>query len=397
MPSNSLQGDDVLAVLHQVASNLNQGVPDGLENFLQDLSTTGSSRIEMVAATDLRPAMQNWGLEDGALDQAYDHVHTSIEHAVSEAVYYAQGFSLNWISTQVKGAETTRLSTLLVAVKVSDVRGGDGAWRAEIGHIHVSSGASTIVCYRCWFKSCCRNTAEDLRNLENIIAVMSTFQADWALNHLTEPPADLSAARTDISLSSSSEVPLWPGRFESMLHLFLGNSAENRDARKTYRAGLLAAVQNATLSHRQGFHNMEWTVREQGVVPILQDMMSTCFSKAGIEESIEEWWRRVYVEDQSDSISVECEFASQKRVPTAPLRIGCVTNANVATYTEYTWALIVPRDDLIDILFMEGEVSITFKDCEPLEDDDRDDDDGPNLARFVSFEDDQVFVGSIVR
>ncbi|KAG9062781.1 hypothetical protein KI688_005087 [Linnemannia hyalina] len=283
LPSNLLHGDNVQAVLHQVASNLNQGVSDGSENLLQDLSTTGSSRIEMVAANDLRPVMQNWGLEDGALDQAYDRIHKSIERAIGEAVYSAQGFSLNWISTQDNGAETTRLSTLLVVVKLSDVHGGDDAWIAEIGHIPVSSDANTIVCYRCWFKPCCRNTAEDLRNRENIIAAISTFHADWALNHLPDPPADLFAGRTEVSLSSSSEAPLWPGRFESLLRHFLGNSAENRDARKTYRSGLLAAVQNATLSHRQGFHNMEWVVREQGVVPMLQDMMSTCFSMAGIE------------------------------------------------------------------------------------------------------------------
>ncbi|KAF9541882.1 hypothetical protein EC957_002587 [Mortierella hygrophila] len=397
LPSNLLQGDNVQAVLHQVASNLNQGVPDGSENLMQDLSTTGSSHIEMVAANDLSPVMQKWGLEDGALDQAYDHVHTSIERAVSEAVYFAQGFSLNWISTQVDGAETIRMSTLLVVVKVSDVHGGDDAWIAEIGHIHVSSGANTIVCYRCWFKSCCRNTAEDLRNRENIIAAISTFQVDWALNHLPEPPTDLLAARTDVSLSSSSEAPLWPGRFESLLRHFLGNSAENRDARKTYRAGLLAAVQNATLSHRQGFHNMEWTVREQGVVPMLQDMMLTCFSMADIEESIEEWWRRVYVEGQSDPVSVECEFATQKRMPTMPPRIGCVTSANVTTYTEYTWALIAPRDDLFDILFMEGEVSVTFEDCEPLEYDDQDDTEGSVHARFASVDDDQVFADSMIR
>lgn len=351
----------------------------------------------MVGANDLRPVMQNWGLEDGTLDQAYDLVHTSIERAISKAVYSTQGLSLNWISTQINSAETTRLSTLLVAVKVSDVRGGDGAWSAEIGHIHVSSGANTIVCYRCWFKSCCRNTAEDPRNLENIIAAMSTFQADWALNHLPEPLAELSGTRTNVSLSSSFEAPFWPGRFESLLRLFLGNTAENHDARKPYRAILLAAVQNATLSHRQGFHNVEWAVRKQGVVPMLQDMMSTCFRKAGIEESLEKWWRRVYDDGQSDPVSVECEFASQKKVPTVPLRVGCVASANVTTYTEYTWALLVPRDDLFDILFMEGEVSVTFKDCEPLEDDDQDDDEGSVHARFVSFDDDQVFAGSMVR
>src|SRR5690348_10262039 len=110
----------------------------------------------MMTVNDLLPVMLSWGLEHEALDQAYDLVHTSIERAVSEAVYSAQGFSLKWIATKVNDVETIRLSNLLVVVKVSNERGGDGAWSAEIGHIHVSSGANTIVCYRCWFKSCCR-------------------------------------------------------------------------------------------------------------------------------------------------------------------------------------------------------------------------------------------------
>ncbi|KAF9341990.1 hypothetical protein BGZ91_003687 [Linnemannia elongata] len=397
LPSSFFQGDDVQAVLHQIASNLNQGVSDDLESLMQGLSTTGSSRIEMVTVNDLLPVMLSWGLEHEALDQAYDLVHTSIERAVSEAFYSAQGFSLKWIATKVNEAETIRLSNLLVVVKVSNERGGDGTWIAEIGHIHVSSGANTIVCYRCWFKSCCRNTAEDLRNLENIFAAISTFQAGWALNHLPEPPADFSSTRTDVSLSLSSETPIWPGRFESLLRLFLGNSAENRDARKTYRAGLLAAVQNATLSNRQGFHNMEVAVRKQGVVPMLQDMMSTCFSKAGIEESIEDWWRRVYVDGQIDPVSIECEFASQKWAPTVPLRPSCITSASVTTYTEHTWALIAPRDDIFNILFMEGEVSAAFEDCEPLEDGDQDDDEESVRERFVSSKDDLDFSGYMAR
>ncbi|KAF9541884.1 hypothetical protein EC957_002589 [Mortierella hygrophila] len=341
------QGDDVQQVLRNIASGLNQGYPDGWERFTRAPGSSGSSSIEMVTADNLRSVMQSWGLDGGVLDQAYDRVNMAIELAVSETAYFAQGFSYNWKPCQGGGDHPACLATLMVVVKVPDAIGDDGAWKAEVGHIYISTAAETLQqwvpwhkCHNCWFKRCCHDGA-DPRNLnsgelEAVKAVMSTFQADWALNHLPNTAAEMSFVRTDVSLSSALDAtssPLWPGRFDNLLRLFLRNPVENSDVSKTYQGGLLAAIQNATLSHRQGFHSMELTVHEQGVVPMLDNMLSTCVSNAGIKESIEEWWRRAYVKVQTEPISLECAFAGQKKVSVVPARTGCITSTDVSVDT----------------------------------------------------------------
>lgn len=363
----------------------------------------------MVTADNLKSAMQTWGLDGGVLDQAYDRVHMAIELALSEAVYFAQGFSYNWEPCQGGGDHPACLATLVVVVKVPDAISDDGAWKAEVGHIYISTAAETLQqwvpwhrCHNCWFKRCCHDGADprnlDTGELEAVKAVMSTSQAEWSLDHLPNPSAEMSFAKTDVSLSSAldaSSSPLWPGLFDNLLRLFLRNPVENGDVSKTYRGGLLAAIQNATLSHRQGFHNMELTVREQGVVPMLDDMLSTCFSKAGIKESTEDWWRRSYVKGQTDPISLECEFAGQRKVSGVPARTGCATSTDVAVNTSYAWGLIAPRDGLFDILFMEGDVSVTFDECVPIKGDDQDGDGEVHTSSYLL--DEQESSGTMVR
>ncbi|KAG9062779.1 hypothetical protein KI688_005085 [Linnemannia hyalina] len=261
-----IQCDDVQQVLRNIASGLNQGYPNGWERFTRAPGSSGSSSIEMVTADNLKSAMQTWGLDGGVLGQAYDRVHMAIELAVSETAYFAQGFSYNWSPAKVA----------VITPPVPDAIGDDGAWKAEVGHIYISTAAETLQqwvpwhkCHNCWFKRCCHDGA-DPRNLstgelEVVKAVMSTFQADWTLNHFPNPAAEMSFTRTDVSLSSALDATsslLWPGRFDNLLRLFLRNPVENSDVSKIYQGGLLAAIQNATLSHRQGFHNMELTVRE---------------------------------------------------------------------------------------------------------------------------------------
>lgn len=403
--SNLLQGENVQPILRNIASGLNQGYPNGWERYAHTPVSGGSSSIQMVTADDLRPAMQNWGLNGGVLDQAYDRVHTAIELAVSEAVYFAQGFSYNWSECQGGGDHPACLSTLMVVVKVPDVT-DDGPWRAEVGHIYISTVAETLQqwvpwhrCHRTLFGPRCHDGADprnlDMQELEVVKTVMSTFQSDWAMNNLPQPPTDLPIISTDVSVSSSFETSIWPSLFDSLLRLFLSNPVENRDVRKIYRGGLLSAIQNATLSHRQGFHNMELSVGGEAVVPLLEDILSACFDKAGIEQSIEEWWRRVYIEGQSDPVSLECEFVSQRKVSSTPPRSECVTSTNVTIDTAYNWALIAPRGNLFDVLFMEGEVGVSFEDCVPFEDDDQED--GGSVHTMSVVFDDEKSSGSMVR
>ncbi|KAF9146156.1 hypothetical protein BGX30_003501 [Mortierella sp. GBA39] len=411
------QGNDVQDVLSQIASRLNQGLPDRWERLMHAPISQGSSSIDMIAPSDLESIIRSWGLDNDMFDQAYRDINTLIRLAVGEGVYIAQGFSYNWSNCQGGGDHPACLSTLIVVVRVPYVpnEGGDGtASKAELGHIHVTTTTETVQqyvyshpCHRCWFKTCCHDVYTprnlDTQELQDVQAVMSTFQSDWALRLLSQQlrqaqPA-LYSAKPGTSLSSASDgAPVWPSLFDRLLRLFIGNSAENRDVHKVYRGGLLEAIQNATLSRRQGFHNMQLTVSERGVVPLLEDMLSSCFDRAGIEQSVEEWWRRVYTEDQGDPISLECEFASQRRVSIVPPRDRCITSTNVTIDNSYSWILVAPHDNgLFDILFMEGDLGVAFEDCEPEEEDDDDEEDLGSWTTLVRIPMATQESGSMVR
>ncbi|KAF8937779.1 hypothetical protein BGZ47_008857 [Haplosporangium gracile] len=391
------QGNDVREVLSQIASRLNQGLPDRWERLMHAPITQGSSSIDMIVPSDLEFIIRSWGLDNDLFDQAYRDIHTLIRLAVGEGVYIAQGFSYNWSRCQGGGVHPACLSTLIVVVRVPYMpgEGDDGtASRAELGHIYVTTTTETEQqyiyshpCHKCWLKRCCHDVYTprnlDAQELQDVQAVMSTFQSDWALNQLSQQlhrtQSALYSARTGTSLPSASDAALLrPSPFDRLLRLFLGNSAENRDVHKVYRGGLLEAIQNATLSRRQAFHNMQLTVSSRGIVPLLEDMLSSCFDRAGIEESVEEWWRRVYTGTQGDGgnpISLECEFAGQKRVLIEPPRDGCITSTNVTLDNAYSWILIAPYDHgLFEVLFMEGDLGVAFEECEPEEEDNGEED-----------------------
>ncbi|KAG0298866.1 hypothetical protein BGZ97_003940 [Linnemannia gamsii] len=401
------QGNDVQDVLSQIASRLNQGLPDRWERLLHAPVTQGSSSINTIIHSDLESTIRSWGLDNDLFDQAYRDINTLIRLAVGEGVYVAQGFSYNWSRCPGDGAHPACLSTLIVVVRVPYVpgEGGDGAVsRAELGHIYVTTTAETEQqyvyshpCHKCWFKRCCHDvwTPRNLddQELQDVQTVMSTFQSDWALNllsqrlHRTQEAPYSARPSTSLSSTSYSSSPLWPNPFDGLLRLFLGNSAENKDVHKTYKGGLLEAIQNATLSRRQAFHNMQLTVGERGIVPLLEDMLSSCFDRAGIEESVEEWWRRVYIGGERDPISLECQFAGQRRVSIVPPRDRCITSTKVTVDSAYSWILIAPQNNgLFDILFMEGDLGVTFEECEPEDEDDEQDGDDQDLGSLVATE-----------
>jgi hypothetical protein len=330
----------------------------------------------MVKADDLRLVMQNWGLHSSILDQAYDHVDTHIRLAVSEAVYLPQGFSYNWSYCQGGGDHGTCLSTLVVVIKVSNVT-GDGSWKAEVGHVYIYSTAKPVQEYgplkgRNTFGGIFKCNSYwhpkylTIQELEVIKTVMSTFQAVWALNHLPEPrTSDLSVmANPDFPHCPPFECPHRPSQFYFLLQLFHGNSVENSDVYRVHREmGLLAAIQNMALSNRRVFHNMQPTVGEEGVVPLLEDKLGDCYQKERIGESLGDWWRRVHVAGREDIVSLECGSVHQRTVSVEPPRMECVSSADVTADTTYIWAMIAPRNGLFDVLFIEGELSVAFEDC----------------------------------
>ncbi|KAG0319892.1 hypothetical protein BG000_003754, partial [Podila horticola] len=335
------QGNDVQDVLSQIASRLNQGLPDRWERLMHAPSTQGSSTIDMIVPSDLESIVRSWGLDNDLFEQAYRDINTLIRLAVGEGVYIAQGFSYNWSHCQGGSEHPACLSTLIVVVRVPYVpgEGSDSpASTAELGHIYVTSTAETVQqyvyshpCHRCWFKTCCHDVYTprnlDTQELQDVQAVISTFQSDWALNLLSRAQPALYSARPGTSLSSASDAaPVWPSLFDRLLRLFIGNSAENHDVHKVYRGGLLEAIQNATLSRRQAFHNMQLTVSEQ-------EESHDCASK-----------RHVY-------------------------------HQNVTIDSSYSWILVAPHDNgLFVILFMEGDLGVAFEECEPEEEDDDEED-----------------------
>ncbi|KAF9906396.1 hypothetical protein EC991_000726 [Linnemannia zychae] len=383
--TNVLQGNDVQSLLRQIASGLDQGLPDQWEHLALPPLTQGFSAVETILPSDLEPTIRAWGLHDDLFSQAYNNIHTLIRLAVEQGVYAAQGFSYNWpTGCKGGGAHPACMSTLLVVVRVPFVAGGH-VWQAEVAHVHITTAAETIqqfvageTCHGCWFSTCCHDT-KDERNLTpqellDVQQVMSTSQFQWAMEHISQPnDASFRSITTDVAALPSLDDEIAPfelNRIERLLRRFLDNSRENSEVHKTHKGGLLEAIQNATLSRRHVFHNMQLTISEANAIPLLEDMLSSCFLKAGIEETIEEWWERVYNNPDrrpGDPISLECEFASQRTV-SVPAREGCLSNTNVTVDNSYSWILIAPLEGaLMDVVFMEGDLGVTFEECVPDE------------------------------
>ncbi|KAF9126601.1 hypothetical protein BGW39_006496 [Mortierella sp. 14UC] len=393
MSSDILQGDDVQSLVRQLALGLNEGFPNNWERLTRAPSTQGTSGVDAIAPLDLESAMRTWGLPDGMFDKAYKDIDLMIRVAVEQGVYVAQGFTYNLpTGCQGGGPHPACLSTLVAVVRVPHATvDGDQARKAEVGHVYMATTAETVqqyspthTCHRCWFKTCCHDGQVERpiseEELLDVKRVMSTFQSQWALDRFSQFVAELSitaphrSATTDLSVLPSplddNPEPLWPSRIEGLLRRFLANSRENSDVHKTHKGGLLEAIQNATLSRRHAFHNMQLTIGEANAVPLLDDLLSSCFTKAGIEETIEDWWKRVYNSpdrQRDDPISLECEFASQRKV-SMPARKGCLSNTNVTVDNSYSWILIAPLEGaLLDVVFMEGDLDVTFEECVPDE------------------------------
>ncbi|KAF8952023.1 hypothetical protein BGZ52_008388 [Haplosporangium bisporale] len=125
------QGNDVQDVLSQIASRLNQGLPDRWERLMHAPITQGSSTIDMIAPSDLESIVRSWGLDNDLFEQAYHDINTLIRLAVGEGVYIAQGFSYNWSHCQGGGEHPACLSTLIVVVRVPYVP----EWESYPSHV----------------------------------------------------------------------------------------------------------------------------------------------------------------------------------------------------------------------------------------------------------------------
>ncbi|GJJ67800.1 hypothetical protein EMPS_00146 [Entomortierella parvispora] len=364
LPTDLVRGGDVWSVLRRIALRWKQDTPADWQRVMHSPVTSGSSGVETLAPADLRSTIGSWGVVDEMQEKAYRDIYAMIQLAVDEGVYIAQGFSYNWPSCQ-DSPQSTCLSTLAVVVKVPYVIPGY-VWRVELAHVYTTSVAETIeqfvyshTCHRCWFKTCCHDS-KDVRSLTpqelmDVQSVMSTSQSEWAMGHI--PQQESFDTPSDMNALGSF------GAFEPLLRTILNNDVENRDVYKTHRGGILEAVQNATLSRHQTSNNMELSASDEDIAPLLEDLLESCFVKAGIQEPVKEWWERAYSDSQGHPISVECEFARQSTEPIVPPSAGCMTSTKVTVDTEYSWLLVVPHENSFDILLLESELGIAFEDC----------------------------------
>ncbi|KAG0275850.1 hypothetical protein BGZ95_008319 [Linnemannia exigua] len=104
---------------------------------------------------------------------------------------------------------------------------------------------------------------------------------------------------------------------------------------------------------------MQLTIGEANAVPLLEDLLSSCLLKAGLEETVEGLWNRVRARPDGQ-------------------QEGCVTNTNVTVDNSYSWILVASLDGgLLEVVFMEGDLGVTFDECVPEESQD------PNCPMYI--------------
>ncbi|KAG0197522.1 hypothetical protein BGX28_009004, partial [Mortierella sp. GBA30] len=386
---NIAQGSDTPTLLNQFAIGLDRGRPAGWERLMHIPVTNGTFGIEIVYIPDLASVLDSWGLSEEMRETTYNDLELVIQAAVGEGVYLAQGFTYAWPHCK-NVPRPVCLSTLMVVVKVHYVV-GNRVWRAELGHLYMESAAEALEQMDEYNRPRGLNTKE----LDDIQAVLSTQQSEWAIDTMFKDEESAIQAWHPSSSSVVLHQPFPAGPLARLLKQFIQNAVENRDVFKDHKKGLLHAIQDATRTRRQSLHNMQLTVGEQDMVRFLDSMLSTCFKRAGIEEPVIDWWNRVHQEHGSDPISIECEFASQRKEPISPPTTGCSAGTKIVSKTAYSWAMIAPSNGMLDVLFMESNLDITYLECEKLDEDPSDD--CGSLVPAWTNEPDKDSSGSVVR
>ncbi|KAF9189633.1 hypothetical protein BGZ50_000662 [Haplosporangium sp. Z 11] len=384
-PLNVVEGETTQQLLVQLVSDLNHNRPEGWERLTKEPSTNGGGDIQVIDPADLGAVMDAWGLDGDMRSSAYENINLLLQVAVREGRYFAQGFSLNGENC----ADVPRpvcLATLIVTVRAQYDK-NTKIWTAEIGHVYLRSGAESIqqttpyeCCHRCWFRRCCHTCqAPRQLSLEEILIikeVMSTQQSEWARENIPVIRGQIfSSVVTQITRANQAtqieptSAALSSFSLDKVLRLFLSNAVENEDVFKSHDEDVLDALRNATQTQHQTVRKIEMSVRERDVPDVLESLLAGCFQRGGIEESVQDWWKRVHKDHRDSPVSVECEFANQHKVPVDPPVFGCSTSANVTTMSSYFMVVLAPRGSLIDCLFIGNNLDATFSECEPLDDD----------------------------
>ncbi|KAF9099882.1 hypothetical protein BGX23_009737 [Mortierella sp. AD031] len=392
---------DIPSVLYELAGGLDRGYPENWGQIMQNPSTSTSWSDDAIHPSDLASLVGTWGLSNDIYGRAHGDLEKTVRLAGAEGVYISQSFTYNWRDCRGEDGSLC-YSTLIAVVRVTQLV-GSVVWRVEIGHLYLESRSKPKHCGEkfepVWlgmerrrvcgcFQSEMPPDGYTMEQLQDIETVFSTHQSERALLHLSSKCVQ---SNTNIALSTSA-TPQTTGSLGDVLRLFIDNTKENKDVLTTHNNGLLHAVQNATQLKRQTFNQMQLSVSESNAVPMLRTLLSDCFEKAGVQESVDEWWNRVYPTDPNRPISVECQLTGQRREVIKPPAPGCFVSANATFKTDYLWIMIAPRDSLLDVLFMESNLEVTFLECEPEEDHEPS---NKTLDGYATIKD-EVF-GSVVR
>ncbi|KAF8977620.1 hypothetical protein BGZ46_007248 [Entomortierella lignicola] len=345
-------------------------MPGGWERLLPAPDTHGSSGIELINPQDLVKVILPWGIDRRIHDEVINDISALVQISAGDGYYVAQRFTYKLPECHA-GARPVCLTTLFVVVRPHKANQGRVSI-TELAHIYIQSGANTNLqlryyetCHRCWLHRCCHQGSEPRGltpgEINDIQRVLSTSQARWARMNLPVAKVQLQELQDGVvhdSVWSMSDI-------DNILRRFIDNTAENEDVFKKQNDGLILALQNDTKSRRQNVKSMAVSASKQDVVPLLENMMSDCLQKAGVKESAADWFKRVYSRSNNKPISLECEVSSQRRQALTVFKKECISSTNVTSKTMYSWAILSPRNNQVDCLFLISDVVVNHLESIP--------------------------------
>ncbi|KAF9357047.1 hypothetical protein BGX34_009620 [Mortierella sp. NVP85] len=406
LASEVYRGENLRELLQSITTEMDRGIPNGWEQLAQPPVTQGTSGAETMEPQNLDQVMSPWGLHPSVYDTAFEDIQALIHVAMDKAFYVAQHFTYGLphcfgsyggdsnIHVYDDVLRPACLSTLLVVAKPKIIR-GDRVWTTELVHVYMQSEAQIIEqkesyedCHFCWFSRCChtkwRPRGLRLDETERIQQLLSTSQADWARAHIPSRgyaagPIPLSPSSSGLALFPPEEFgpcndnyvknANWPiQNIDRLLRQFIQNKAENEEVFKKQDVGFLKAFQNDMRTRQQDIKKMLVTVNEHAVVPFLEDMVSDCFERSGVEESVRDWFKRVWEENRSQGkpISLECSVASQRKEEMVPPHQGCNSSTTVTSKALFTWVILSPQNNMIDTLIIRSNLDVNHLECVPL-------------------------------
>ncbi|KAG0084495.1 hypothetical protein BGZ92_009825 [Podila epicladia] len=342
-PSRDLvKGDGISSLLYEMAQSLDIGRPDGWEKLMNAPNITGSYANEPAHPSELRHVVETWGLDNNMLEDAYRDIYELVETAIADGVFISQGFVYN----SSKCGDVPRpvcLSTLAVVTQIQYLI-GNHVYQLRLGHFYLSSSAETI----------------QQKELHHCQGCLVTHQSQWALQQLlTRIEMSFGQQEISVPLSGSQTETRF---FKPLLKQFIRNRHENKDAQLPHTDDLLQALQNTARMSQQSLRAKHMAVLDTRIAIVLGMLLKPCFERAGIQESVSEWWERAYAASSGSPISVECEFFDHEREPLDSIMRECFIGSNVNSQTLYTWGLIQEHEVSFDVLFLENDLTVNYVD-----------------------------------